>query len=155
MDAASAFPALPVPWASFPQQRQGVLAIELAGLVAISKNGGDLRPFQNLVNVRRNYVADAAVRRPGNLAALDHVPDGNPMLEQQPFLLSNVFGRFLPCNCCQHPPEAVLRMPVIEMLFPGFHRGERSQNQDTGFFVENRRKFMRKLLIICYWKIPL
>ena len=39
---------------------------------------------------------------------------------------------------CQHRPEAVLRMPVVEIHSPGLHRGKTPQDQDTAMPVIHR-----------------
>lgn len=79
----------------------------------------------------------------------NHIPDGNAILKEQLFFLRNRLWNLPAGESRQEFPEAVLRMAVIKLLLPGFHRGKGPENQNPGIFVINRLKCMG-YFFICF-----
>lgn len=99
-------------------------------------------------DIGRNYIADTAVRRTDDFTALDDVPDGDVMIQQELFFLLDGCGNRFFCNMGKDFPESVLGMSVVKLLLTGFDRGEGSQNQNLGILTEHRRKFVGEVLVI-------
>ena len=79
----------------------------------------------------------------------DDIPLDNAILKEQLFFLRNRLWNLPAGESRQKFPEAVLRMAVIKLLLPGFHRGKGPENQNPGIFVINRLKCMG-YFFICF-----
>lgn len=120
----------------------GEFPVILIGSAAVAEYGFNGSGGKDLGQVVGDYVANTAVRGTADLTAVDHIPQGDVMaVEKSGFLLDGI-RRFLVQNGCQDFPKPILGMVVKKLAFPGFDRGERTENQDTGKAVIEGRNGM-------------
>ena len=98
--------------------RQDVFVVELACLCAVPVNGMYGTAFQDMWDIRRNYISDGGVGGADDITALDHVPDCDVVLKQQSLLLRDGTGDGGIRQGSQNLPEAVLWVSIVELLFP-------------------------------------
>ena len=78
----------------------------------------NLRRIQNLMQIIRHGISDAAVTGSNNLAFCNHIPYSDPVLKKQPFFLFDRLRQRPVRQCRDHFPETVLRMSIEKLLFP-------------------------------------
>ena len=98
-------------------------------------------------SIRRHDIPDTAVAGTFNPAALNHIPDCDMPPQKHLLFLQDCLRHWFFHQCRNHLPESVLRMMVIKLSLSGLHRGKSPQNQNFGFLIKNRRKFMKNLYI--------
>ena len=77
----------------------------------------NLRRIQNLMQIIRHGISDAAVTGCNNLAICNHIPYSDPVLKKQPFFLFDRLRQRPVRQFRDHFPETVLRMSIEKLLF--------------------------------------
>ena len=124
------------------KNRQNEAVIALERLLSVAEYRGDRRGVENDRKVVRNNVADRAVRASFDGAATDAVPERDFVPFQERAFFGDAFRRFLSEHGGDDAPEAVLRVPVKEHLFPRFHRGKAAEDQNMRIRPVKRRDGM-------------
>lgn len=117
---------------------QDIFVIKLACLCTVSIDGLDGAVGKHRGDICWNYIFDGGVGGADDITALNHIPDGDVVSQEQGFFLLNGFWNGAVSQGSQYLPETVLRMAVIKLLFPGLYRWEGAEDQNCGMGVENR-----------------
>ena len=91
--------------------------------------------IEDVFEISGDDIADAAVAGAFDVTAVDRVPQGKMVSEDEFLLLLNCLWDRLAKKPCDERPEAVLRVAVEEILLTGFDGREASQDEDPGVFV--------------------
>ena len=111
--------------------RKDIPIVTIKGLFAVAEDRGDRRGVQDHGKIVRHDVADRAVRTALDGTAADAVPQRDVIARKKGLFLGDRSGHNVLKNRGEHPPEAVMRMPVKEQLFPGFDRGKAAEDQNS------------------------
>lgn len=98
--------------------------IEPVRQTAVGVNMTDICLFQKPPEVIDLHVSDTAVAGTGNLAAGNHIPQGNIVAQQKLLPFRNGLRRLLPKEAGENLPEPILGMMVKEHGLPGLTEGK-------------------------------
>lgn len=102
----------------------------IPGSLSVAEDRPDIGGGQDHGEVVRHDIADRTVAGTFDRAGGNHIPERDAVGEEKSlFLIDRVRNRNVQ-DSGQGFPEAVLRMMVEKMSFPGFDGRERSEDQD-------------------------
>ena len=103
----------------------------------------DVRLLQDAPKIVRHGVFDARIRRAGDLARGDHIPQRNAVFKQERALFRDRARRLLTAHRREHAPEAVLRVVVEKLPLARLDRRELAENQNAAVFVKDGRNVVK------------
>ncbi len=121
---------------------------------AVREYGRDRRGRQDASDISGDHIADTAVGRTDDVTACDHIPYGNVVTEQKCLFLRDGDRAVIRKQQSEQLPEAVLRVSVIKLLFPGFDGRKASEDQDVRSLIKDRGKGVCDVFISFHGKNP-
>ena len=126
-------------------QRFLVPVVVFCGGASVGEDGFDRARVKNTCKVGGLYVADGRVGRADDVAFRDRIPQRDAVSQQHRRFFVDRIGRRLLEHGCEHAPEAVLRVTVVETVFAREHGRQAPQHEDAAAAVKDRRKWMHNV----------